>query len=267
MRISTIIIAKNEENSIADCIESVKEISDEIIVVDNGSTDRTSDVAKRLGARVFEHPARHASSRLQDVAGGKSNNFSELRNYGLQKIKGEWVFYIDADERVSDSLRENIKYQISNIKYQMSGFWVKRKNFYLGNNEWPHIERLQRLFKRESIKGWQGQLHETPIFQGQIGELEGFLMHYTHCDLSSMLAKTIEWSEIEAGLRFKSNHPKMTWWRFPRVMFSAFFDSYIRQKGFKAGTAGLIESMYQAFSIFITYARLWELQKKMKVEK
>ena len=81
-----------------------------------------------------------------------------------------------------------------------------------------------------------------------------------------MLNKTIEWSETEANLRFSNNHPKMSWWRFPRVMFSAFFNSYLKQGGYKAGTVGIIESIYQAFSIFITYAKLWEKQQKGKIQ-
>jgi len=82
-----------------------------------------------------------------------------------------------------------------------------------------------------------------------------------------MVDKTLGWSKTEAELRFDSNHPKITWWRFPRVMISAFVNSYIIQGGWRVGTAGLVESIYQAFSIFITYARLWEKQLKMKNEK
>lgn len=79
-----------------------------------------------------------------------------------------------------------------------------------------------------------------------------------------MVEKTNKWSDTEALLRFNSNHPKMTWWRFPRVMLTAFFNSYIRQGGWKAGAVGLIESVYQSFSMFITYAKLWELQNLNK---
>ena len=77
-----------------------------------------------------------------------------------------------------------------------------------------------------------------------------------------MLDKTIQWSKIEAELRYKSGHPPMSWWRFIRVMLTAFYDSYIKQKGYSVGTAGFIESMFQAYSMFITYARLWEMQLK-----
>ena len=144
-------------------------------------------------------------------------------------------------------------------------FRVRRKNYYLGSskkNEWPYIEKLERVFKKGSLKKWRGKLHESPVVEGEVGDLENFLLHFTHRNLTQMLDKTIEWSEIEAETRFKNNHPEMSWWRFPRVMIRAFFDSYFKQGGYKIGTAGLIESIYQSFSIFITYAKLWEKQNK-----
>lgn len=247
MQLSGIIIAKNEEERIANCIDSIS-FCDEIVVVDSSSTDKTVAIAKRMGAVVFEQ---------------QSSDFSDMRNFGLSKAKGEWIFYIDADERATPELARDIKYQIVNSKNESIGaFKVKRKNFYLGNHEWPYIEHLERVFKKEKLKGWYGKLHESPKVDGEISELDGFLLHYSHRDLSLMLEKTIEWSQIEAETRLKAGHPKMTWWRFPRVMVTAFWDSYIRQEGWKAGTAGLIESMYQSFSMFITYARLWEMQNK-----
>lgn len=246
MKLSAIIIARNEENMIADALDSVA-FCDEQIVIDNGSTDRTADIAKHFGAKVCTVSV---------------HDFAKLRNLGLEKAKGEWVLYIDADERVSPELASSIKSQITNNKSPITCFKVQRKNFYFGDHQWPYIEHLERLFKKEKLKGWKGALHESPVIDGEIGMLDGYLLHYTHRDLSSMVAKTIEWSKTEAELRYKAGHPKMTWWRFPRVMTTAFFDSYVRQKGYKAGTVGLIESMYQSFSMFVTYARLWELQRK-----
>lgn len=249
-KISAIIIAKNEENMIADCLDSVS-FCDEIIVVDGGSEDRTVEIAKRMGAKVFIF---------------KTEDFSKLRNYGRDMGKGDWVLYIDADERVTNELRREITHlTIDDGRVgKLNGYILKRKNFYFGTsakNEWPYIEKLERLFRKESLRGWKGELHESPIFVGQTGELDGFLLHYTHRDLTSMLNKTIEWSKIEAQLRFKAGHPQMVWWRFLRVMLTSFFDWYIRQKGFKLGTIGLIESLYQMFSMFVTYARLWEMQQ------
>jgi len=251
-RISGIVIAKNEENMIADCLDSLS-FCNEIIVIDGGSKDRTAEVAKRLGAEVFTY---------------MSDDFSKIRNYGLSKAKGDWILYIDADERVDSSLKTAMTHLTgySDRVQQLNAYFLKRKNFYFGNHEWPHIERLERLFKRNKLEGWYGKLHESPKIRGKVGDIDGYLLHYTHRDLSSMVNKTIEWSKIEADLLFKSGHPKMSWWRFPRVMLTVFFDYYIKQGGWKVGTAGLIESMYQSFSIFVTYARLWEVQEKLKTE-
>jgi len=247
MKLSVIIIAKNAENFLANCIESVN-FADEIIVVDNNSTDKTLDMAKRLRAKVVQTD---------------SKNFSELRNIGLEKAKGEWVLFVDTDERVSKELKANIQSIINHLPTE-NAYKLFRQNFYFGNYPWPKIEKLERLFKKSAIKGWYGELHESPKIEGETGELNGLLLHYTHRDLSSMVNKTIEWSDKEARLRLDSNHPKMTLWRFPRVMLTAFWDSYVLQQGWKVGTVGLIESIYQAFSIFITYAKLWELQNQRK---
>jgi len=247
IKISGIIIARNEEKMIGEALDSLL-FCDEILVIDNGSTDKTKQIAESKNAKIYEL---------------RTNDFSELRNFALNKAEGDWVLYLDADERIDDELKNSIKENISNdSKY--SAFFLKRKNYYFGSHEWPYIEKLERLFKKEKLKQWQGKLHESPIIDGEVGRLHGFILHFTHRDLESMLNKTIEWSSQEALLRYNSGHPKMTWWRFPRVMVTAFLNSYIKQKGYKAGVVGILESTYQSFSMFITYAKLWELQKLNK---
>src|ERR1035437_3841154 len=247
-RITAIIIARNEEKMIGDALESVS-FCDEIIVIDNNSVDLTKDISEKHGVKVYPI---------------KTDDFSELRNFGLSKTDCEWVLYIDADERINDELKDSIKKEIAeNSKY--NAFLLRRKNFYFGKHEWPKMEKMPRLFKKDKLTKWQGKLHESPVVDGEIGEIkDGFILHFTHRDLESMLNKTIEWSTQEAMLRYNNGHPQMTWWRFPRVMLTAFFDSYIKQGGYKAGAVGLVESVYQSFSMFITYAKLWELQKIAK---
>lgn len=250
-KLSAVILTKNSENLIVDCIESLREVADEIVVIDDNSTDRTVELAARLGAKI-------------EIYKDKERDFSKMRELGLKKAKYTWVLYIDSDERTSKELRESIKEIKNERQSSCQAYKILRKNYYLGTHEWPYTEKLERLFKKSSLRGWQGEVHETPLIDGKIGHLDGFLLHYTHSDLASMVNKTISWSKIEARLRFKAHHPPVVWWRFPRVMLMAFYYSYISQKGYKAGTAGLIESIYQSFSMFITYARLWELQQKKK---
>ncbi len=245
MKLSGIIIARNEEEMIADAIESLS-FCDEVLVVDNASTDKTADIAEKKGAKVVKDNAR---------------DFSKLRKLGRDSAKGEWLFYLDSDERASKELGEEIVRIIKNN--EANAYKVKRKNYYLGNNEWPSVEKMERLFKKDKLTGWKGELHESPVYEGEALELDNHIKHLAHRDLSSMLNKTLEWSDIEAKNRYNAHHPKISWWRIPRVMIPAFFNSFIKQRGYKKGTAGFIEGMYQAFSIFITYAKLWELQRKI----
>jgi glycosyltransferase involved in cell wall biosynthesis len=250
MKLTVAIIAKNEEEVIEECLKTLS-FCDQIVLIDNDSIDRTKEIAKKFKA---------------DIYSTKTDDFARLRNLGLEKAKGDWILYVDADERLSEELASSIKYHVSSRDQKYSAFKVKRKNFYYGDHEWPKIEHLERLFEKKHLEAWRGELHESPVYTGETGELDGFLFHYTHRNLSQMVKKTIEWSKIEAKLRFDAHHPKMTWWRFPRVMFFGFYDSYVRQSGWKAGTVGIVESMYQAFSMFVTYARLWELQQGFKIE-
>lgn len=247
--ISAVIIAKNEEGMIKDALESLS-FCNEIIVIDNDSTDKTKEISQKYG-------------KVYDI---KSNDFSELRNFGLSKAESDYILYLDADERISEELKKSIQEVLSKDS-DFAAFRLLRKNYYFNNFEWPYIEKLERLFKKDKLSKWYGELHESSIVDGRIGELEGFIIHFTHRDLESMLDKTIKWSTTESLLRYNSNHPKMTWWRFPRVMISAFLGSYIKQQGYKAGVTGVVESTYQSFSAFITYAKLWELQNKIKNQK
>lgn len=243
--ITAIILTKNEEAMIADCIKSVS-FCEEVILIDNYSADNTTAIAKKMKAEVYLY---------------NDKSYAKKREFGRRKAKGNWLLYLDADERITGELADNIKKIINSDKDSFDAYKIKRKNYYFGTREWPSTETFIRLFKKKSLKGWSGMIHETAQVEGEIGEIEGYINHYTHRDLASMLNKTIEWSAVEAQLRYEMHHPEMAGWRFFRVMITAFYDSFIRQKGYKAGTAGLIESIYQSYSLFITYARLWELQQ------
>lgn len=244
MRLSAVIITKNEEENISGCLKNLN-FSDEIILIDNNSEDKTVQIAQRLGAKAYQ------------VSG---LDFSYLRNMGKEKAKGEWILYIDADERVTEILASEIKEVIAK-EADLSAYYIFRKNYFFGES-WPGIEKIIRLIRKDALLGWQGSLHESPIVSGEVGELKSLLLHYTHNNLTLMIKKTNEWSEIEAQLRYKNNHPRIVWWRFFRVMISAFWFSYIKGEGWRMGTVGLIEGIYQAFSSFITYAKLWEKQNR-----
>jgi len=244
--LSAIVIAKNEQERIDACLTSLSWAS-EIIVVDNGSTDETVSLATQHGAKVFT---------------AKEKDFSGIRELGLNNASGQWVLYIDADEQVAESLRDEIKHTItSHREGDPIGYFIKRDTYYLGSH-WPFRDKVERLFLRASLRGWHGILHETPLYVGPVGILANPLVHRTHRTLEDMVAKTNEWSRLEAKLRYDAHHPPVVWWRLLRVMITGFCRSFFTQGGWKAGTVGWIESIYQSFSMFITYAKLWELQQK-----
>ena len=244
--ISCLILTKNEAETIGGCIDSLGSLEPkEIIVIDDDSRDETVSIAQYKKATVFTH---------------QKKNFAEARNFAKTKARGEWLFYIDADEMMTPELAQEIKTLLINNPV-WDGGRVNRTNNYLGKR-WPTQEKMVRLFRKTKLKEWYGEIHESPIVSGAIYDLSGAIEHFTHRTLSEMVENTISWSGIEAKLRFANNHPPVSWWRIPRVMLPVFFDYYIKQGGWRMGTVGLIESMYQAFSMFITYARLWELQNK-----
>src|SRR3989344_380162 len=244
--LSCLILAKNEAEMIGDCIESLRALEPkEIIVIDDNSSDETVSIAQYKKATVITH---------------QKENFAEARDFAKSKARGEWLFYIDSDERMMPELAQEIKTLLTNNPLWDAGR-INRVNYYLGKR-WPTVEKMVRLFRKTKLKEWYGKLHESPVVNETIYELSGSIKHYTHPTLSERVESTITWSEIKAKSRFANNHPPVSWWRIPRVMLPVFFDYYIKQGGWKVGTLGLIESMYQTFSIFITYARLWELQQK-----
>lgn len=245
--LSIIIITKNEEEVIEDCIKSAKPVADEVIVVDDYSDDKTVDIAKKLGARIVQN-------RFVD--------FSAQRNFAMSLAKNNWVLFLDADERLTPEFIKELKSIINRERLKsdtIGGYFIKRKTYYYGR-DWGFSDKVQRLFYKPNFTEWKGQLHETPYIKGEYSEINSPILHFTHRNLSQMVKKTNNWSEYEAGLRLKAHHPKMNVFRFGRIIITGFFRSYIKEKGYKNGTEGVIEAIYQAFSMFITYAKLWEKQ-------
>src|SRR3989344_3005676 len=218
MKLSSIIITRNEQENISECIKNLS-FADEVIVIDNNSKDATVSSAKKAGAYVT------SQSGL---------DFSYLRNIGKEKANGEWLLYVDADERIPPSLAKEIKH-VTDKKDMYQAYALNRKNFYLGEM-WPGLERMVRLMRKDALVGWQGTLHETAMVAGKVGELNEPFLHYSHNNLSSMVEKTNEWSQVEATLRLQAGHPPMVWWRFFRVMTTAFWKSFVTMEGWRLGT-------------------------------
>ncbi len=251
-KVTAIVIARNEEKHIEACLKSLEWV-DEVVVIDNDSHDDTSKIAKKMGAGVFEY---------KKIA--SEGNFSRIREFAVGKTTSEWVLFIDADEKVSTNLRTEIERRIlEETKY--SAYAIPRRNILLGHEMhwggwWP--DYVLRLIRKDKLKGYHGELHEQPVIDGEIAKLVNPLVHTTHESLSEMIEKTNKWSEIEARLMYDAKHPPMNVVRFVTGMFREFWYRAVVKLGFLDGVIGIIEIMYQMFSRFVSYSKLYEMQLK-----
>lgn len=244
--LSAVVITKDEEDRIEACLESIKWV-DEIIVVDSGSGDETLNIAKKYTDKIFK----------TDLA-----DFSEIRNFAMDKAGGEWVLYVDADERVLEPLKKEIEVMISFADF--SAYAISRRNIIFGTEVkygpfWP--DWVIRLLKKSDFVGWTGKVHEYPEFKGKLGYSENSLLHLTHRNIDQIVLKSLDWSKIDAKLRLDSNHPKMSGWRFLRIFITEVFNQGVLRRGFFNGSVGIMDSLLQALSLYMTYVRLWELQQ------
>jgi glycosyltransferase involved in cell wall biosynthesis len=249
--ISALIIAKNEEKMIANCIKALLWCN-EIIVVDDGSIDKTREIAENLGAKVITF---------------KHSSFSRLREEALKRATSDWVIYIDADERVTPILSKEIKVMIETS--HASVFRIRRKNVYFGKNfKWGgwQDDWVERVFEKGSLLGWSGEVHESPNYAGDVIDLKTSLIHFTHRDTVSGLLKTAAWTPIEAQALYKSNIAPVGIWTIFRKGFMEFLRRAIFKRGYKDGVEGVIEAIIQGINRALVYIQVWELQQKPSIQ-
>ena len=249
--LSVIIITGSKAHEILPTLKIAKKFADEIILVDTGATDNTVKLAKPYYTKLVKT---------------SGTDFSAWRNLGAKYAHGDWLLYLDTDERVPKALAGEI---LATIKEPIhDAYTIPRHEILLGKHlkHWPH-PRVLRLIKKASLKRWRGKLHEQPELIGTVGDLKNFMLHLTHKNLDENINKTLEWSRLEAQMLYNSNHPPMKGWRFWRILLTEFYQRFFKQGLRKDGVEGNLEVLYQMFSRFITYARLWELQRQPSLEK
>jgi len=245
MKLSVIILTHNVEDEIIPAIKS-SQFADEIIAIDTGSTDRTLDICRKFGVKIV-----HTTT----------DSFSKWRNDGAKAAKGDWLLYLDSDERIPVKLAGEVLSTIQNPTH--SAYTISRYEVFLGKhlNHWGD-PRVLRLMKRFALKRWEGKLHEQPMIDGSVGDLRQQRDHLSHKNIDEKLPNTLLWSKTEATMLLNAGHPPMVGWRFVRIMFTEFWDRCLKQGLWKDGTEGWIEIIYQMFSKFVTYERLWEMQRQ-----
>jgi len=251
MKISASIIVWNEEANIAALCEDLA-WADEIVIVDSNSSDRTAEIARRYTDKVFQHEFR---------------GYKDKHEFADAQTSGDWIFWIDADERSTPELRQSIE-ELKSIPddRRADGYWIARKTFHLG--EWIRFcgwypDKQMRLY-RKSSSYWDGIApHETARVRGQTATLDGDLLHYPQRTLSDHHRVLDSYASLAAEHHVRSGARTgfMTLLLKPTA---SFFRTFMLKQGFRHGVRGLIISVSTAYGVFLKHAKVWEAQNVSK---
>lgn len=244
--VTVVILTKNEEEHIVDVIKNAQKLTDKVLIVDSGSTDRTVELAIQNKAKV--------SYRAWD------NDFSAQRNFALRHVDTEWILYLDADERMTDELIDNIKNELRKNKDYKYSFYREIHSFgfkYRYGIFKP--DEVIRVFKTNSVV-WKNKVHEHPECKNKKKVLHGMVIHYTYKNWQHWLDKAGNYTTIWAEDNFSKGKRTSPLEIFCHGLYG-FFRAYFIQCGFLDGWAGVFSSYQHLFYTLIKYLKLYELQK------
>ena len=242
--LTVIIPTYNEEGYIEDALKSVA-FADEIILIDSFSEDATVLLATPLVSKVISR---------------EFDNFSNQKNEALKQAKGQWVLFLDADERVSKSLEKEIIDTLENSVH--SGYKINFPHFYMNRFLYNHSDDVLRLVKREGAY-YMGEVHEKLQCQGSVGKLKNKMLHYTYKDLHSYLTKKERYAWFQAKQQYAKGK-RATWMHLWFKPMFRFFKSYIIKGGYRDGIPGLTVAGVNAYGVFQRYVKLRLLYKSME---
>ncbi|PRX35697.1 glycosyltransferase involved in cell wall biosynthesis [Orenia metallireducens] len=238
--LGALILTYNEEDNIEECLETLNWIND-IVVIDSYSNDNTVELAKKYTQQVYQR---------------KFDDFASQRNFGLEQIEAEWVLVVDADERVTPALKDEILNRLNSP--QAEGYKIPRKNYFLG--KWIkycgwYPDYTLRLFKAHNR--YSGLVHEGVKVEGRVDKLNNALIHYTYRDLKHYLSKINHYTTLDAEKKYKASKKIGIAYIILRPIVE-FIKKFILKKGFLLGMQGFILSVLSSYYQFLKYIKLWE---------
>lgn len=243
--LSVVVSVWNEEGKIARCLNSVK-WANEIVIVDNSSTDATVKIAQKFTSKIFHRP-----------------NYSMLninKNFGFEKASSDWILSLDGDEEITPAGAKEIQNAINDQK-EINGYWLPRKNIIFGKwirhgLWWP--DRQLRLFRKGLGKFPCRHIHEYLEVDGPTSEFDEPYIHNNYDSISQFIRKMESlYSESEVEKLLSANY-QLTWVDALRFPVSDFVKIYFAQEGYKDGLHGLVLALLQAFYALVVFAKLWE---------
>lgn len=246
-KISIVLATYNEENNLRSCLESVKALAWEIVIVDGGSTDDTLDIAKQFGAKII-----------------KTNNppiFHINKNKAIDAARGDWVLQLDADEVVTDELAKEIK-EVTSSDSVINGYWIPRRNFFLGRfltkgGQYP--DYTLRLYKKGLGRLPAKDVHEQAKVQGKVGYLEYDLLHLRDRNFSEYLERFNRYTDLLSSQMQEadSKESRFSFINFIFVKPTAWFiKAYFRHRGYVDGFPGFVFALFSSLRFPISLLKL-----------
>ena len=249
-KLTAIIPTGNEIHNIEAVIASVN-FADEILVVDSFSIDGTFEKAQELATKVIRREYQYSASQ---------------KNWAIPKAKHEWVLLVDADERVTPELEQEIKEILSKPENDIVAYWIGRNNHFMGErvkfSGWRN-DKVIRLFKRDLCKYEDKQVHAEIIADGTVSSLKNKLYHNTYTTFDAYVEKMNRYASWQAK-DYDKKTGKLTPYHFAIKPFWGFFKHYIVQSGCRDGVIGLTIGYMQGYVIFMRYVKLWLLRRNRK---
>lgn len=253
-KLSIVLATFNEEKNLPGCLDSVRSLADEIIIVDGSSRDKTVEIAKKYGAKVIV---------VENLP-----NFHINKQKAIDLATKDWIFQLDADERVSGELVKEIKSKLAN-NTSTNGYWVARKNWFLGRflmkgGQYP--DYTLRLYRRGKGHLPQVHVHEQAEVEGRVEYLKHALLHYPYKNFSAYLLKWNRYNDLLAtqireNLKSKSSLAKIVYAVGYLLIKPAhwFLTTYIRHKGFMDRWSGFVFSFFSAVRFPVSYLKYLEI--------
>jgi glycosyltransferase involved in cell wall biosynthesis len=245
-QVSAVVLTRNEEANIADCLDTLQ-WADELLVLDSYSEDSTVEIAERMGAGVRRR---------------RFDNYALQRNAALEMASRDWVLFVDADERVSEELAEEIKTVVDDDAFD--GWWVPRKNYIFGkwirHAGWYPDHQLRLLRRARARYDVRREVHELVDLDGEAGYLQNHFIHYNYRTVREFMDKQNRYVDYEVRMLREERHRARTR-NLVLQPLRQFSWRYLTLRGYRDGWRGLLLSSLMAYYELVRYWRLWNLQR------
>lgn len=254
IKLSLVLAVYNEEKNIGRCLESARELADEIVMVDGQSSDNTLQIAKKYKAKIISTP-------------NLPTHFHEMKKKAIDAAQGEWILQLDADECLTPELSKEILSTINHEQSTINGFWIPRKNWFLGRfltkgGQYP--DYTMRLYKNGKGNLPAQDVHEQAMVDGEVGYLQNPMLHYGTPDFENYLKRNNKYTSLLAEQFAQKHIPINAFSTFNYLIIlplKEFLWIYIRHRGYVDGFPGFVFALFSSLRFAIAYIKYWQITK------